>query len=267
MIEKRKCLSQGVLQCITQILGATNDGLTGSEIQYLLMQSEIIDIDNTNTKWKRLYNAFVNYQNQNKCSNAILNFIKYALAPEKYVNRQSEFEEKRKLINQQLGFIGYQYNENGKYSLVQKTATISEAQLRANNLKTKLESRNAHSYIFKYCKAELLENNYFHSVFEANKGLFERIRELSSYNEDGTKLIEYVFSSNPVLIINRFQSKSEKDEHSGFCNILKGLCGMFRNPEAHEPKFSWNISEQDALEILAMISYCHRRLDNTQKIR
>jgi hypothetical protein len=63
------------------------------------------------------------------------------------------------------------------------------------------------------------------------------------------------------------QSKSEKDEHSGFCNILKGLCGMFRNPEAHEPKIVWNISEQDALEILAMISYCHRRLDNTQKIR
>ena len=40
---------------------------------------------------------------------------------------------------------------------------------------------------------------------------------------------------------------------------------MFRNPEAHEPKISWNITEQDALEILAMISYCHRRLDNAQK--
>lgn len=36
----------------------------------------------------------------------------------------------------------------------------------------------------------------------------------------------------------------------GFCNILKGLCGMFRNPEAHQPKIYWNIEEQDALEIL-----------------
>jgi uncharacterized protein (TIGR02391 family) len=267
MIEKRKCFSQAVLECVAKILGATNDGLTGSEIQYLLGQSQIIDIDPTNTKWKRLFSAFANYQNQNQCSNSILNFIKYALAPEKYVNRQSEFEEKRQLINQQLGFIGYQYKENGKFVEVQQTTTISEAQLRANNLKSKLESRNAHPDIFKYCKAELLANNYFHSVFEANKGLFERIRELSSHNEDGTKLIEYVFSSNPVLIINRFQSKSEKDEHFGFCNILKGLCGMFRNPEAHEPKVSWEISEQDALEILAMISYCHRRLDNVQKIK
>lgn len=42
---------------------------------------------------------------------------------------------------------------------------------------------------------------------------------------------------------------------------------MFRNPEAHEPKVEWNISEQDALEILGIISYCHRRLDKAQQIR
>lgn len=134
-------------------------------------------------------------------------------------------------------------------------------------MKTKLGQRKAHTDIFKYCKAELLANNYFHSVFEANKGLFQRIRELSLHDDDGNRLIEYVFSSTPVLIINNYQSQSEQDEHKGFCNILKGLCGMFRNPEAHEPKISWEITEQDALEILSMISYCHRRLDNAQKIR
>lgn len=40
---------------------------------------------------------------------------------------------------------------------------------------------------------------------------------------------------------------------------------MFRNPEAHQPKIYWNIEEQDALEILGLISYCHRRLDNAKK--
>ncbi|MDR2126486.1 MAG: TIGR02391 family protein [Prevotellaceae bacterium] len=264
---KRKCLTQAVLEGISQILGDTSSGLTGSEIGYLLNQSQIADIDLTNTKWKRLYSAFANYQNQTQCSNNILNFISYALAPAKYVTKHSEFEDKRALINQQLHFIGYQYNENGKFMEITQATTISEAQQRANNLKSKLESRNTHTEIFKYCKAELLDNNYFHSVFEANKGLFERIRELSLHNDDGNTLIGYVFSTNPVLIINNYQSKSEKDEHAGFCNILKGLCSMFRNPEAHEPKIAWNISEQDALEILGMISYCHRRLDKAQKIR
>jgi uncharacterized protein (TIGR02391 family) len=263
-IERRKCLTQSVLEGISKILGDTSSGI---EIRHLLAQSQIADVDSTNTKWKRLYSAFANYQNQTQCSNNILNFISYALAPAKYVNRPSEFEEKRALINLQLHFIGYQYNENGKFEEIKPATVISEAQQRVNNLKLKLELRNSHSEIFKCCGTELRDNNYFHSVFEANKGLFERIRELSSCNEDGRKLIEYVFSTNPVLIINNYQSKSEKDEHRGFCDILTGLCGMFRNPEAHELKIEWNISEQDALEILGMISYCHRRLDNAQKIR
>ena len=42
---------------------------------------------------------------------------------------------------------------------------------------------------------------------------------------------------------------------------------MFRNPEAHQPKIYWNIDEQDALEILSLVSYCHQRLDKAQKIR
>ena len=29
---------------------------------------------------------------------------------------------------------------------------------------------------------------------------------------------------------------------------------MFRNPEAHQPKIEWPVSEQDALEILSLIS-------------
>lgn len=267
MITKRKCFTQPILEGISKILGDTNSGLTGSEIQHLLVQSKITDTSPTSTKWKRLHDAFAVYQNESQCSNHILNFIALALAPAKYVDNQEVFSEKRNLINQQLSFIGYQFNENGRFSEIKQASTISEAQRKADDLKTKLEQRKAHTEIFKYCKAELLANNYFHSVFEANKGLFQRIRDLSLYNDDGNRLIEYVFSSTPVLIINNYQSKSEQDEHKGFCNILKGLCGMFRNPEAHEPKISWEVTELDALEILSMISYCHRRLDNSQKIR
>ena len=102
---------------------------------------------------------------------------------------------------------------------------------------------------------------------EANKGLFQRIRDISGVETDGNALIEQVFSNNPVVIINNFTTSSEKSEHTGFCNLLKGLCSMFRNPLAHEPKVEWPMTEQDALEILSIISYCHRRLDNAQKIR
>lgn len=190
---KRRCFTQATLEGITKILGDTSNGLTGSEIQYLLQQSQIEDIDSQNTKWKRLYSAFANYQNTYQCSNKILYFIQLALSPAKFVNNEYEFTEKRNAINQQLAFIGYQLNETEKFSEIIQAKTISEAQQKAENLKTKLENRNAHLALFEYCKAELLTSNYFHAVFEANKGLFDRIRDLSLYNEDGNKLIEYVF--------------------------------------------------------------------------
>lgn len=108
VIVKRKCLTQATLEGITKILGDTSNGLTGSEIQYLLQQSQIEDIDSQNTRWKRLYSAFANYQNTYQCSNKILYFIQLALSPAKFVNNEYEFTEKRNAINQQLAFIGYQ---------------------------------------------------------------------------------------------------------------------------------------------------------------
>lgn len=103
---------------------------------------------------------------------------------------------------------------------------------------------------------------------ESSKGLIKRIQDLAGVKYDGQNLMENVFKDdNPILIINNFQSKSEKDEHRGFRNLLIGIVTMFRNPSSHELKVEWNMSEQDALDIMAMISYCHRRLDKAQKIR
>jgi hypothetical protein len=42
-------------------------------------------------------------------------------------------------------------------------------------------------------------------------------------------------------------------------NLIKGLFGAFRNTTAHAPKIHWNVTEQDALEILTTISLIHRR--------
>ena len=267
MVIKRKCLPPNVLEMICNILGDTNHGLTGTEIHRFLINANIEDVDSSNTKRFRLYNALINEQNKNKCSNQILIFIGSVLAPSRYVDKIEEFENLRKAINQQLAFVGYELKEDGQYREIKAANTIKDVQIKVDNLKEELEKRKAHREVFKYCKAELLQNNYFHSVLEANKGLFQRIRDLSNIQTDGNTLIEQVFSTNPILIINNYQSTSEKNEHNGFCNLLKGLCAMFRNPTAHEPKVDWNISEHDALEILGIISYCHRRLDNAQKIR
>lgn len=221
-----------------------------------------------NNIWQSERNCFLaNFQNKNQCCNNILKFIQLVLTPSRYVNEGSRFEMLRTKVNQQLAFEGYSVNEKGIFTEIKKAEKISDVEIRVDNLKQELAERNTHQEIFKYCTPELVGNDYFHAVFEANKGLFQRIRELSGLSTDGNQLIEEVFSTNPILEINNYQTQSEKDEHKGFCNLLKGLCGMFRNTSAHEPKLYWPIEKQDALDILGMISYCHRRLDNVKRVR
>jgi uncharacterized protein (TIGR02391 family) len=215
------------------------------------------------TKWKRLYNAFVTYQNQSRNSNNILTFISLAVAPARFIGNSEGFEYFREQLNMRLSFIGLQYNENGKFSPVNITTTISEAEQKANHLKLKLEQRNAHSKIFEYCKAELLAENYFHTVFEAAKSVADRIRQITGLTEDGALLIDKAFPlSNPLIKINSLSNETEESEHKGFANLMRGVFGMFRNTLAHTPKITWSISEEDALDILSTISLIHRKLDN-----
>lgn len=258
---------QPILEGICRVLADTNEGITGSEIGLYLSQLKIKDVAPDATKWKRLYNALAVEGNSTNSVDKIFEFIQLALAPSRYLSNQDFFGYRVRCINEQLAFVGIQYLLNGQFDYVKKAETISEAKQRVDSLKSKLENQNAHRLVFQYCKEELLANNYFHAVFESMKGLEKRIQELSGSDKSGRNLVEYVFSKNPVLIINNFIKKSEQDEQEGFKNILCGLMGMFRNPEAHELKVEWPINEQDALEIFGMISYCHRRLDDVQKIR
>jgi len=258
------CFSRGQLEQLAKLLG---EKVTGSQLPLMLEQVSLTDQIELSTKWKRIYNAFARYQNDKNCSNQIMNFIKLVLEPASYITKSSHYHDILNNVSAILSFVGFEIRDDGRIYECVRSKTVTDAEQRAKTLKKQLEYRNTHKEIFKYCLPELLTNNYFHSVFEAHKGLFQRIKDLSGLTTDGVTLIEQVFSANPILIINNYTSPSEKDEHKGFCNLLKGLCGMFRNTEAHEPKYSWNITEQDALEILGMVSYCHRRLDNAHKIR
>jgi uncharacterized protein (TIGR02391 family) len=65
----------------------------------------------------------------------------------------------------------------------------------------------------------------------------------------------------PFLAFNALQSETERSEHTGLMNLMKGMFGAFRNVTAHAPKVTWPISEDDALDLLTIASLLHRRLD------
>jgi uncharacterized protein (TIGR02391 family) len=72
-------------------------------------------------------------------------------------------------------------------------------------------------------------------------------------------------NSPPHLAINELNSETLREEQRGFVSLLKGLYGTIRNPIAHEPKVEWEMEEQDAHDILTMISLVHRKIDKAKR--
>lgn len=256
-------LNLSVVESICKVLGDTEKGFTGTEIAKLLNESRIEDIDSANTKWKRLNSALTNKQQVDGCANNLLAFIQNSLNPARHYNNLEWFNDTKYKINQVLSFSGLHFGDDGKISAVAKSATISEATARASKLKDNLVSRKVHPDVLRYCKEELVVDNYFHAVFEATKSVAEKIRNKTGLTTDGAALVDEAFSfkSVPHLALNSLQTESERSEQKGFMNLLKGLFGTFRNTTAHAPKIMWSIEEEDALDILSLVSLVHRRLD------
>ena len=262
MAVKRPTLSGEILEGLSKVLGDTSNGLSNNEITKYLKEVDLPNVFPEGTKWKRIYSAFVTYQNNKNISNNILRFINKSLHPARFVGRNQQYEDTRIELNKRLCFAGLELSESGKFREIESIFTITDAEYRASRFRKKLEQRETHYRIYEFCNAELLNENYFHSVFEAVKSVFEVIRMKSGLSVDGNQLIEQAFSiNNPLIQINSLSNETEISEHRGFVNLLKGVTGMFRNTTAHAPKITWQMSEIDALDILTTLSLIHRKLE------
>lgn len=253
------------LEAVCKVLGDTANGLTGGEIERLLQGRGIAD-PGPITKWQRLHQALFAQQARDRCANNVVAFIADAMAPARYLNSRQLFETRRAALNAALAFVGMSVRDDGNVERRDVAKTLSEAEGRASLLRRALQDRKVHPEVLKFCRAELLEDNYFHAVLEATKSVADRLRGLSGLSEDGNELADKALMpgavGHPRLAISACSNESERSEQKGFAWLVKGLFGAFRNPTAHAPRISWAMSEQDALDILSTISYVHRRLDN-----
>jgi len=258
------CFSTSQLEAACKVLGDTANGLSNDEIGHILATVNVADPAAGLTKWKRLYNALAHAQNTHQVGNHLILFINQAMAPARFISQPKLFEWRRDGLNVALAFAGYAINENGQVVHTKKESTLAGAKARAGRLRSLLESRNTHPEVTKYCLAEFLEENYFHAVFEAVKGMAERIRQMSGLGTDGAELVNQVFSTKaPILAINSLETDTELSEQKGIAQLLIGVFGAIRNPTAHAPKIMWAMPEQDAVDIFGILSFVHRKLDNS----
>jgi len=250
---------EGQIETLARMLAECG---TGSDITRVLNDRSLKDESGESTKWRRLYWVFMRSQKQYWCANLILDFIGSFLSPTRYVGRSDEFERHRDELNAILAFSGLEFGKDGSFRFRKAAKTLDEAEKRLKTIRAKFRARRIHPEVEKYCRTELLQDNYFHAVFEAVKGLFQRIRDMSGIQKDGAELVDEVFSiCRPILAINTLQTETEKSEHKGFATLLKGCFGAVRNPLAHEPKILWE-GEDDAADYLSLISLLHRKLDD-----
>jgi len=250
------------IEAIARALGHTDDGLTGTEIGFLLGAAKINDVQPTEAKWRRLHNAFATHQNAKRDRTHILAFIRKAMKPERWLAKPEKYEPLRARLNQALLFSGLAVQEDGELVEATKVSTIADAQRRSNELRAALLKRDAHPDVLDFCKVELLAENFFHAVLEASKSVAAKLRAKTGLTNDGSLLVDAALSGdNPKLIVNAFISDSEKSEQRGFATLLKGVFGMFRNPTAHEARIPWPMAVEDAADLMSTVPLIHRRID------
>jgi len=244
------------------ICRALADAVTHATLSTIFAQCRIEERGGQ-PKWQRMLLALANRQQTDRCGNNVINFICAILHPSRFAEKHQEFEDFRAAVNFQLAFLGLAISEEGQPKRIQPATTIPAAQKRANELRSELFHRNVHPDVLRYCKVELLQDNYFHCVLEATKCAAQKIRDKTGIEADGAGLIDRVFSvGTPVLALNTLRTESEQSEQKGFSNLLKGVFGTFRNVTAHAPKIHWAVDRREAMDALTILSYIHRRLDD-----
>lgn len=266
MSDKPLPLSAAQLESVCKALAHTATGLTGTEIGHALKQVGVKDIDPAATKWKRLYNALAARQNADRSGDRVLAFIAHALDPARYTSELAKFEHRRHGLNVALAFYGLEFSPDGRFRKCSPAATLPEAHQRASHLRAALQQRGVDEAVLVYCRAELLQDNYFHAVLEATKSIASYIRQRTGLVTDGADLVkDALLGADPPLLLNAFVTDTEKGEQRGFANLLIGLFGTFRNPTAHAPRAEWPMPEEDALDLMSLASYAHRRLRAARK--
>ena len=259
--------SESELQAIAGALGDTENGLTNTEIDELLHHCRVPDDYGAGTKWKRIYVCLWNKQARDGHRKTSLAFIRKAMKPERYLRNPKRFQVMLANLNMALSFAGLEVNEAGKLHTIDRVHTLSEAERRAKELRTGMEVRGVHPDVLAFCRAELVADNYFHAVLEAEKSIFDKLRRMTGLSQDGATLVDRALcGSSPTLAINNLTTESERSEQTGFANLIKGTYGMFRNPTAHEARVKWQMSREDAEDLLSLASLIHRRLDTARRI-
>ena len=212
---KEIILNSENLGAICDVVADTSRGLTKTQLVHILNQSGMnIEDDGGNKgmiytlglkKSKWLFNCFVGEINKNRSNRKIFDFIEKVLNPVNFrdVSKREQYSFLFEELNKVLLFNGLTITKEGKLREEVQAKTLDEVDNRVNSLKRELYNRKIHKEVERYCIKDYLRKDYHAAVFEASKGLAERVRIITGLKLDGGRLFDTAFSTNdPCIFFN-----------------------------------------------------------------
>lgn len=258
MTSKRDPLSSQALEALARIVG---ERYTGTEITALFKRSGApFIVHDGSTKWRFVLDAFEQLQSQaGNDATPVLRVVKEMCQPIGYVNDPEHYAQLLGKVNIILAFSGLKALEDGRLVPTDTRArTLSEVNSEDERA---FAARKFHPQVVAHGQYVFTRGAYFHAVFECCKAFDSAVRSNSGLPSSGRALMTQALSENGPIKFNSQQTMSQKDEQQGLMHLGVGLMAAVRNPQAHEPEKAWPISRDDALDLLGLISFLFRKLE------
>lgn len=261
-------IDEEILRSISLFL---NDLVKNTQLDRLFEQINIVDQSKPRkgepwtAKHRRIYETLVAYQRAERSAKTTVAFLQALCHPAASTSAPAAHAALLDGLNEQLSFASLRINQGGKVVLGRKANTLTEAAEIADSMISELRRRHVHPEILKACDKELLQKNLFHGLLEANKSVAQRLRTATGVIGDGGPLADKVLglgSGVPLIAMNSLRTETERSQHSGFHNLVKGCFGIWRNLTAHDLRNSTDLQRQQVLDAMTTISYIHNRLDD-----
>lgn len=268
------------LTMICDALVSLDDVISDGELGILLLSSDIPDANPNASRHRRLLTAMLAEQERARCADSIAKFLRRTGYHIKTKRGEDAYKRYIREMNQILSFAGLELDNNANLdeaSLNQQDGTkksmyiAPEAEERAKQFKALIKARHLHPDLELSCRAEFfIEPGYFVFLTEATKVLLEKVKSKSNLRVDTPTIAEQAFAfpwkGEPVLAFNQFESDSDRSEQFSLMVLLKAMFLIVQDEQSGKYRHGWKLSQDDALDLLTMISFFHKKIDKAKKI-
>lgn len=268
------------LTMICDALVSLDDVISDGELGILLLSSDIPDANPNASRHRRLLTAMIAEQERARCADSIAKFLRRTGYHIKTKRGEDAYKRYIREMNQILSFAGLELDNNANLDKASLKPQVDgakhmyvapEAEERAKQLKSLIRARHLHPDLELSCRAEFfVEPGYFVFLTEATKVLLEKVKSKSNLRVDNPGIAEQAFAfpwkGEPVLAFNQFEADSDRSEQFSLMVLLKAMFLIVQDEQSGKYRHGWKLSQDDALDLLTMISFFHRKIDKAKKM-